>query len=158
MKYNRHSMSYSRTYICWQNLKSRCKGGSRKNDKNYKYRGIDYCERWEFFINFLEDMGELPDGYQIDRIDNSKGYFKENCRYVPPSTNNANKRRCSKNYGVYTVKGCYKFYSRIKINKNQYHLGSFGSIEDAQNEYKKVFKEWYGFNPDKEIMNDYTIN
>lgn len=44
------------------------------------------------FENFLEDMGEVPEGHQIDRIDNNKGYYKENCRWVTSKTNNRNKQ------------------------------------------------------------------
>lgn len=38
-------------------------------------------------------MGERPNKeYQIDRIDNNKGYYKENCRWVLSKENNRNKR------------------------------------------------------------------
>ena len=36
-------------------------------------------------------MGDCPSGYQIDRIDNTKGYSKENCRWVDPKTNMNNR-------------------------------------------------------------------
>lgn len=38
-------------------------------------------------------MGERPSSkHQIDRIDNEKGYSKENCRWVTAKVNNRNRR------------------------------------------------------------------
>ena len=37
------------------------------------------------------------DNLQIDRIDNNKGYYPENCSFVPP-TENQNNRRCTRFY------------------------------------------------------------
>lgn len=71
----------SPTYNTWSNMIGRC---HRPNDigyKNYGGKGIIVCEHWHKFTNFLEDMGERPEGKTIDRIDNSKGYYKENCKW-----------------------------------------------------------------------------
>jgi hypothetical protein len=38
-------------------------------------------------------MGERPEGKELDRIDNNKGYSKENCRWVTRSENMQNTRR-----------------------------------------------------------------
>lgn len=47
------------------------------------YKGVEICERWDKYENFLEDMGRKPTPkHSLDRIDNSKGYFKENCRWA----------------------------------------------------------------------------
>lgn len=51
------------------------------------------CDRWaNSFSNFYEDMGEVPFGLEIDRIDNNKGYSKDNCRWVTAKINCRNRR------------------------------------------------------------------
>jgi hypothetical protein len=80
----------SPTYIVWQNMINRCK--PENADKYPHYKDIDVCERWLSFENFLCDMGERPEGLTIDRIDGTKGYQKDNCRWVDMATQNRNRR------------------------------------------------------------------
>lgn len=82
----------TRTYLSWVGMIQRCRNPNDKYYKDYGGRGITVCKRWEKFPNFLEDMGESPHRYQIDRENNNKGYSKENCRWVTSKINNRNKR------------------------------------------------------------------
>jgi hypothetical protein len=92
----------TKAYATWVNMKTRCNNVNRPEAKNYINRGIVYCPEWEIFENFLADMGEpsSPD-LSIDRIDNNKGYSKENCRWVTSAVQNLNKRNCT----AYTYQG-----------------------------------------------------
>jgi hypothetical protein len=63
-------------------MKSRCNNPSNTEYAAYGGSGISYCQEWEHFANFLEDMGERPTGTSIDRIDGTKGYSKDNCRWA----------------------------------------------------------------------------
>ncbi|KKM72229.1 hypothetical protein LCGC14_1422620 [marine sediment metagenome] len=83
----------SKTYQSWQSMIKRCVNPKNKDYLHYGGRGIKVCQRWRnSFENFLKDMHEAPEGYQIDRIDNDGNYCKSNCRWVTSRINNRNKR------------------------------------------------------------------
>lgn len=78
-----HKMSKSLEYQIWGGMKARCLNKNNKSYQNYSGRGIKVCDRWlNSFENFYKDMGKKPKGKSIDRIDNSKGYYKENCKWA----------------------------------------------------------------------------
>lgn len=89
-----HGMVHSSEYRIWSGIKTRCLNPNSDAYKNYGARGITICDRWKnSFINFYEDMGDRPfPEAQIDREENDKGYYKDNCRWVTAKVN-ANNRR-----------------------------------------------------------------
>lgn len=74
-------------------MRNRCNMPSLPEYKHYGGRGIKYAPEWEEFSNFLEDMGECPQGLTLDRIDVNGNYCKENCRWVSRTENQRNQRR-----------------------------------------------------------------
>jgi len=82
------------TYQTWRSFRSRCNRTKTWNYDKYGGAGITYNSAWDSFENFLSDMGERPDDMTLDRIDNSKGYFKENCRWATAAQQQANRKNC----------------------------------------------------------------
>jgi hypothetical protein len=75
------------TYGSWASMKARCLNPADNAYRFYGAKGIAVCERWMTFEPFLEDMGEKPDGWAIDRIDPKGNYEPENCRWLSISEN-----------------------------------------------------------------------
>lgn len=97
-----HKMSYTKVYRTWIAMLSRCRNENEPNYVNYGGRGIKVCDEWYRFEKFYEDMGDLPFyDAQLDRIDNEKGYSKENCRWISAKENSRN-RRTTKTHKTHT--------------------------------------------------------
>lgn len=88
-------VSGTRFYQIWSDMKRRCNTPHRENYKYYGAKGISYCKEWKRFSAFKKDMW---DGYSenmtIDRIDPSKGYYKDNCQWITIGEQNKKHSRC----------------------------------------------------------------
>lgn len=91
--HNTRKNGASPTYYTWAAMIQRCTNEKDKSYARYGGRGINVDERWLSFENFLEDMGERPKDLSIDRIDNNKGYYKNNCRWATRSQQMLNRRK-----------------------------------------------------------------
>ena len=89
----KHDMVNSPTYTTWESMIQRCTNRKNTNYKHYGERAIKICESWLDFENFLSDMGERPEGKELDRIDNNGNYEKSNCRWITHQENLNNRRR-----------------------------------------------------------------
>ena len=100
-----HGMRNTRIYETWAGMKKRCFNKNCKSYKNYGGRGITICEKWLKFENFYEDMGKSYENHvkkfeekntTVDRKNNDKGYYKENCKWSTRKEQANNRRKNKK--------------------------------------------------------------
>lgn len=80
-------------YKVWSSMKTRCTNENREDYARYGKLGISYAPEWEQFNAFCADMLEdYRSGLWLDRRDGTKGYSKENCRWITPTESNRNRK------------------------------------------------------------------
>lgn len=83
----------SPTYASWTAMRTRCTNPNSPRWSSYGGRGITVCDRWQEFKNFLDDMGERPEGKTLDRIDVNGNYEPKNCRWATQKEQHDNQRK-----------------------------------------------------------------
>lgn len=136
----KHGHSHDRLYNIWRTAKSRCTNPQDKDFERYGARGIVMCNEWtgsnglENFIGWSMSNG-YQDNLSIDRIDNSKGYSPDNCRWVTMKKQQNNRR----NNHIITYNGKSQTISQwseelgIKHSTLLYRIDSGWSVEKALN-------------------------
>ena len=134
----------------WSNMKMRCINTKNKDYGGYGGRGITVSNTWiNSFEDFYRDVIKgYKEGLELDRIDNDKGYSKENCRWVTPQQNSMNKRSrknsSSKYKGVCWNKSNKKWVANIKKDGKLKHLGYFTCEKEAASTYNKAALQLFG--------------
>ena len=118
----KHGMKYTTTYSSWTAMKDRCLNPKSKDYFCYGAKGIIVCKEWLIFENFYADMGDKPKDYSIDRIDNTKGYSKDNCRWANRNTQQRNKSNSLWIEWKGQIKHIMEVAEELGISKGAAHL------------------------------------
>ena len=87
-----HRMTDTRFWRIWKGMKGRATDPNNPDYPRYGGAGRGISEDWLTFENFYRDMFALyRDGLTIERIDNTQGYSKQNCRWASNMEQQANK-------------------------------------------------------------------
>lgn len=144
--HSKRSTGVSSTYVCWQNMRRRCYDKNNVAYERYGELDIGVCDKWQQFEGFLEDMGEKPDGLTLERIDNNKGYSKDNCKwatYAEQSYNKGDYKNNTNGYkGVSWGERGKQWQAYINRNKKRIFLGYFKDIADAIEARKQAEKDY----------------
>lgn len=126
-------------YDSYRHMISRCYNEHDPDYYNYGACGIKVCERWlepdgKGVRNFLEDMGEKPKGFSLDRIDVYGDYTPENCKWSDKYDQAYNKKFRESNKTGKTGVMEHKdggYVANIGYKGEKLYLGWFRVFEEA---------------------------
>ena len=138
-----HNMSHSRLFRIWSGMKGRCSYQSHNSWEYYGNKGIKVCAEWEQFEPFKDWAlaNGYKDGLTIDRIDNSKGYSPQNCRwatYSEQANNRTNNRTITFNGETKTVAQWADSFGRTH---SIFYGLSDDEVIDRMNSYIRYMKD-----------------
>ena len=91
----RHGLSKTSLHKRWRSIKDRCLNPNCSRYMDYGGRGITICDEWRNSFENFRDWA-FSHGYEesltIDRINVDGNYEPDNCRWIPLSEQNMNKR------------------------------------------------------------------
>ena len=132
------SSKKERLYRIWRGMKQRCNNPNATGFSRYGGRGITVCDEWKNNYSAFREWA-LSHGYAddltIDRIDNDKDYFPDNCQWATKAQqvrNRAPYTQPNYNRKLYSIKGitrtAQEWSEEIGISQNAF--------------YKRILKGW----------------
>jgi hypothetical protein len=146
-----------REYSTWYSMVHRCLDKTHPNYRDYGERGITVCEEWKNdYQQFVLDMGNKPAGLTLDRKDNSKGYYKGNCRWATYYQQSRNRRstiiaeidgitKCAKDWAIDKNINLSTLYDRVEKGyslEKAISMGAFHKTKIVINGIGKTIDEW----------------
>lgn len=136
------------TVASYRSMLARCLNPRSAAYPNYGGRGVSVCPRWlgsDGFACFLADLGSRPNNHVLDRIDASRGYCPENCRWATWEESNQNRRKTTKPTSSQFKGVCWdgatgKWLAYVK-GKN---IGRFCDERAAAKAYDRAARKLFG--------------
>lgn len=131
-----HGGCGTRLYRIWKCMKHRCYIKSDCAYERYGGRGITVCDEWKSDFSKFRSWA-IENGYSddltLDRIENSKGYSPDNCRWASMKIQSNNKRnnRFIEYNGENLTIAQWSDKTGIKENTICFRLKSGWSIEET---------------------------
>lgn len=139
-------------YQTWKGIKQRC---YNKNSPSYQYygaKGIKMCDRWKNeFYNFVEDMGQRPNGHTIDRIDNNGNYEPNNCKWSNATEQGIHRKHLPNRtgYQYIFIKSNGYYYVELQRYNTRRRSKQIKTLDDALKlrdewltEWEQDYKKW----------------
>jgi hypothetical protein len=126
VKVHNHSL-----YHVWLNMRTRCNNPNYYAYHRYGGRGIRVCKRWNNFALFLADMGDRPEGYTLERINNNIGYNPKNCKWATMAEQCMNRGIRKDNRSGYTGVSYAKDRNKWRVEYRGNRIGQFATRREA---------------------------
>jgi hypothetical protein len=136
-----------KSYKVWKEMIGRCYSEKCRGYKDYGARGVTVCDEWLDYQNYAEWWyNNCVDGYVVDKDLIHKGnmiYGPDHCCFLPKEINialtNRRNERGAYPVGVRLKEG--RLIAQINDNKVKKHLGTFETVDEAFEAYRKAKKE-----------------
>jgi hypothetical protein len=127
----------------WYQMIRRCHNPNHQNYDVYGEKGIFVCEEWRNdYTTFYEWSlkNGYKDGLTIDRIDGTKGYNPNNCRWVDYYVQHQNKKVTKRSKTGITGVYAYDYGYKVGITRNgvKKDLGTFKTLQGATSARRKA--------------------
>lgn len=127
-------LSTLRVYDVYRQMMKRCHDKDNPAYPRYGGRGIKVSKKWKKGVQyFIEDMGDRPVNWTLDRIDNNKNYTKGNCRWCSyeQQAQNKNNNKLNKDMVLEARELREKGYLYKEIKERISFPGTLTALSDA---------------------------